>query len=97
MRRDDVLERLNLTAKRCARATTSDRSRSSARTPGTKLVPTANVDLLVEFERPPTLLSYIDLIEYLEQLLGTRVDLATPKKLKSRARPYVERELIRVS
>ncbi len=55
------------------------------------------MDLLVEFERPPSVLSYMDLIECLEQLFGTRVDLATPNKLRRRARPYVERELIRVA
>ena len=59
--------------------------------------PDSDVDLLVEFERPPTFLGYMDLIDHLEQLFGTRVGLATHNKLKPRARPYVERELIRVA
>ena len=97
MRRDDVLERLNLHREELRTrygvgsiALFGSYARDEAR-------PDSDVDLLVEFERPPTFLSYMHLIDYLEQLLGTRVDLATPKKLKPRARPYVERELIRVA
>jgi uncharacterized protein len=59
--------------------------------------PDSDVDVLVEFEGPVTFLSYMGLVEYLEALLGTRVDVATPGKLKPRVRPYVERELIRVA
>ncbi|MEJ7812208.1 MAG: nucleotidyltransferase family protein [Gemmatimonadaceae bacterium] len=57
----------------------------------------SDVDLLVEFEGPVTFLEYMGLIEYLETLLGARVDLATHDKLKPRVRPNVERELIRVA
>lgn len=59
--------------------------------------PESDVDLLVEFEGPATFLGYIDLIEYLEALTGTRVDFASPAKLEPRIRPYVDRELIRVA
>lgn len=59
--------------------------------------PESDVDLLVEFEGPATFLGYMDLIEYLEALMGTRVDLASPSRLKPRIRPYVERELIHVA
>jgi predicted nucleotidyltransferase len=97
MRRDDVLERLNLHREELRTrydvgsiALFGSYARDEAR-------PDSDVDLLVEFERLPTFLSYMDLIDYLERLLGTRVDLATPQKLKPRARPYVERELIRVA
>jgi predicted nucleotidyltransferase len=55
------------------------------------------VDLLVEFERTPTFLGYMELVDFLEQLSGTRVDLATPNKLKPRTGPCVERDLIRVA
>jgi predicted nucleotidyltransferase len=37
------------------------------------------------------------LIDHLETLFGTRVDVATPGKLKARIRPQVEEELIRVA
>ncbi len=36
------------------------------------------------------------LTEFLEELLATRVDVATPETLKPRIRDYVERDLIRV-
>ena len=59
--------------------------------------PDSDVDLLVEFETRPTFLGYMGLIEYLEDLFGTRVDIATKAKLKPRIRPSVEEELIRVA
>jgi uncharacterized protein len=60
-------------------------------------LPDSDVDLLVEFDKPVTFLGYMDLIEYLEALLGRRVDLSTFDELRSRVRPFVERELIRVA
>jgi predicted nucleotidyltransferase len=97
MRRDDVLERLNLHREElrtrfgvASVALFGSYARDEAR-------PDSDVDLLVEFERTPTFLGYMDLIDHLEQLFGTRVDLAPPNKLKPRARPYVERDLIRVA
>ena len=70
MRRDDVLERLNLHREELRTrfgvgsiALFGSYARDEAR-------PDSDVDLLVEFERPPTFLSYMDLIDYLEQLLG---------------------------
>jgi len=59
--------------------------------------PDSDVDLLVEFEGPLTFLRYMDLIDYLQELIGTRVDLATSGKLKPRVRANVEREMIRVA
>jgi predicted nucleotidyltransferase len=96
MRRDDVLERLNLREDLRTRfgvaaiALFGSYAREEAR-------PDSDVDLLVEFGRRPTFLGYMDLFGHLEQLFGTRVDLATPNKLKPRVRPYVERDLIRVA
>lgn len=57
----------------------------------------SDIDILVEFEGPATYDRYFDLKDYLEQLLGRRVDLVTEKGLKTRVRPYVERDLIRVT
>lgn len=59
--------------------------------------PDSDVDLLVEFEGTVTFLGYMDLIDHLEQLFGTRVDVATATELKPRVRPYVEKDLIRVA
>lgn len=59
--------------------------------------PESDVDLLVEFSRPPSFTDYMGLIEYLAHELGRGVDVATPGKLKPRVRPYVEKDLIRVA
>ena len=57
----------------------------------------SDIDVLVEFERAATFDGYFDLKEFLEQLLGRRVDLVTEKGLKPRARRHVEKDLIRVA
>ena len=57
----------------------------------------SDVDILVEFTGPATFGGYFELKDYLEQVLGRPVDLVTEKGLKPRARPYVERDLIRVA
>jgi predicted nucleotidyltransferase len=56
----------------------------------------SDVDLLVEFDRPVGLLEFIDLKDFLEKLLGRKVDLGTPQSLKPRLRERVLREAIRV-
>src|SRR2546430_1083744 len=56
----------------------------------------SDVDLLVEYLGPVGLHEFMGAIEYLEALLGARVDMATYPSLKPRARPYVDRDLIRV-
>ncbi len=61
------------------------------------LRPDSDVDILVEFDGPATFDRYIELKFRLEALLGRPVDLVTPRALKPRLRPYVEREAIRVS
>lgn len=57
----------------------------------------SDVDLLVEFEEVPRWSEFSALIDYLEDLLGTNVDLVSPSTLKPRMRPYVERDSIRVA
>lgn len=57
----------------------------------------SDIDVLVEVERAATYDGYFDLMEFLEQLLGRRVDLVTGKDLKPRARRHVEKDLIRVA
>ena len=57
----------------------------------------SDVDVLVEFEGPPTFDGYMSLKAFLEELLATRVDLVTNSGLKPRARPNVEKDLIRVA
>ena len=62
-----------------------------------ELRPDSDIDLLVEFETPPTFDRYFGLKDWLEQAFGREVDLVTPGGLKPRLRPQVERDLIRVA
>ncbi|ASJ09747.1 nucleotidyltransferase [Thermococcus siculi] len=53
----------------------------------------SDVDILVEFERPIGMIDFIRLQEYLESILGVRVDLVTPQALKKRIKERVLREV----
>jgi len=57
----------------------------------------SDIDVLVDFDGPATFEHYFDLREYLEHLLGRRVDLVTENGLRPRARRHVEKDLIRVA
>ncbi len=57
----------------------------------------SDVDILVEFEGRATFEQYIGLKFFLEDLLGSKVDLVTRKSLKPRLRPYVEKEAVYVT
>lgn len=57
---------------------------------------TSDVDILVEFDRPGTLLDFIHLQHDLEDLLGVRVDLVEKSGLKSAIRPHVLAEVVPV-
>jgi len=57
----------------------------------------SDVDLLVAFEESPSFLEFMQLRIFLEDLLGSTVDLVTESGLKDRVRPVVEREAIRVA
>ncbi len=57
----------------------------------------SDVDVLVEFEEPPSFDRYMDLRIFLEDLLGARVDLVTPRSLRPRIRAHVEAEAIRAA
>lgn len=56
----------------------------------------SDVDVLVEFGRA-TFDGYMGLKFFLEDLLGTRVDVATPDMLKPRIKDNVLREAVRVA
>jgi len=56
----------------------------------------SDLDVLVSFRGAGTFDGYMGLKLYLEALCGRKVDLVTEKGLKPRARPYVEKDLIRV-
>lgn len=58
--------------------------------------PESVVDLLVEFSRPVGLYQFIDLKQYLEELLGCQVDLGTPNSLKPTTKNYIIQDAIYV-
>ncbi|HPU44277.1 MAG TPA: nucleotidyltransferase family protein [Dictyoglomaceae bacterium] len=55
----------------------------------------SDVDILVEFSKPVGLL-FIHLADYLEEILGVKVDLMTPEAIKPNRRKYIMEELIYV-
>jgi uncharacterized protein len=57
----------------------------------------SDVDVMVSFAQTPSFTAFMELKDYLEHRLGTRVDLVTRAGLKPRVRPYVEREALRVA
>ncbi len=52
---------------------------------------TSDLDILVEFEQPIGFFKFLELEEYLSELLGVKVDLVSKKALK----PYIGRNIIR--
>ncbi|MBI5351907.1 MAG: nucleotidyltransferase family protein [Chloroflexi bacterium] len=60
-------------------------------------VPTSDVDLLVEFNRPVGYFGLFALQDYLEKLLGCSVDLGTLDSLKPYIKERIMGELIRVA
>jgi len=57
----------------------------------------SDIDLLVEFERAPGLSEYMAAKFWLEERLGSPVDLVMKGALEEWARPAVEAEAIRVA
>jgi uncharacterized protein len=57
--------------------------------------PDSDVDLLVEFDRPVGLFTFVRLKRYLEEILGSSVDLGTPDSLKPYLKETVSQEVIR--
>jgi len=54
----------------------------------------SDLDLLVTFRNPPTLLKFIELENYLSDLLGVRVDLVMKDALKPRIGARVLEEVV---
>ena len=59
--------------------------------------PDSDVDILVEFNRPIGVFEFLDLKEFLESILGQKVDLATPDSLKQQLRDQILKEAIRAA
>ena len=56
----------------------------------------SDVDILISFKKTPTLIELVELKEYLENLIGLKVDLITEKGISPYVRPYIEREKVGV-
>lgn len=50
----------------------------------------SDIDILVEFKEAPDFFEFLELEEYLEDLLGTKVDLVSKKALK----PYIGKRIL---
>lgn len=57
----------------------------------------SDVDILVEFKGPATFDGYMDLKEFLEDLLGRPVDLVTRRALKPAMKSDIEAEAVYVT
>lgn len=57
----------------------------------------SDVDVLVEFDGPATFSGYMGLSDFLEEVLGRRVDLVTTKALREPIRDEILREAKQVA
>ncbi|WP_457550774.1 nucleotidyltransferase family protein [Archaeoglobus sp.] len=56
----------------------------------------SDIDILVEFEETPTLLEFVELENYLTELLGVKVDLVMKRALKPKIKEFVLKEVVYV-
>lgn len=56
----------------------------------------SDIDILVEFFEPVGFFTFLDLEEYLKELLGIKVDLVSKKALKPTIGQYILQEMIPV-
>jgi predicted nucleotidyltransferase len=54
----------------------------------------SDIDILVEFDEPIGLFEFMDLEEYLSDLLGRKVDLVSKKSLKPFIGEYIRKEVV---
>jgi predicted nucleotidyltransferase len=57
----------------------------------------SDIDVLVDFGGPAGFAQYMDLLFYLEDILGKTVDLVTVRGLREELRPAIEREAVHVA
>ena len=57
----------------------------------------SDIDVLVDFDGPATFDGYVGLKDYLEDLFGAKVDLATKAMIKPRLWRHIEKDLLRVA
>lgn len=54
----------------------------------------SDVDVLIDYEKAPTLFKLVELRSYLNELMGMKVDVVTKKGLKPRIRERVLSEVV---
>lgn len=54
----------------------------------------SDIDILVDFEEPPSLFEFMDLEEHLSKLLGLKVDLVSRDALKPRIGERILKEVV---
>lgn len=54
----------------------------------------SDIDIVVSFSKPVGLFHFMDLEEYLQELLGEKIDLVSQKAIKPTIKPYVVKDLI---
>lgn len=56
----------------------------------------SDLDILVEFEKPPSLFRFIELEDYLKDILGISIDLVRKKALREELKDIILRETISI-
>jgi hypothetical protein len=59
--------------------------------------PDSDIDMLVRYRETPGLFAFLDLKDYLEELVGRPVDLVTEGALKKQLREQILQEAVRVA
>ena len=62
-----------------------------------EIKPDSDIDILVEFDGPPTFDGYMDLLFFLEDITGKKVDLVTYDALKPRIKPSILKDAVYVA
>lgn len=57
---------------------------------------TSDIDILVEFEKPVSLLQIVSLENYLSDLLGVKVDVVPKKNIRKELKEFILKEAIPV-
>ncbi|OGB88165.1 hypothetical protein A3J44_05185 [candidate division WOR-1 bacterium RIFCSPHIGHO2_02_FULL_45_12] len=58
--------------------------------------PGSDIDILVEFDKDADLFTYVALSDYLEKILGQKIDLISFPYLRAKIKPFVMKDLKRV-
>jgi len=56
----------------------------------------SDIDILVEFVSPPNFKNYFDVHEFLEDVLGRAVDMASIVEIRKEILPYIKKDTINV-